>query len=142
MNYMERLYRFLFKTTLIFKMRIFATWKVLTVSTITTTTIMITATKLIHISCSRPMRYFMMRSGELVRAWITNGHLSLSLNAMAFGKADIWGHVLAGMAEQVAASCAEMGHGTTAGNLEEILNNLTADLAKAAAKHSPLSVKS
>jgi hypothetical protein len=35
-----------------------------------------------------------------------------------------------------------MGHGTTAGNLEEIRKNLTADLAKAAAKHSPLSVES
>jgi hypothetical protein len=61
---------------------------------------------------------------------------------MAFGKAEVWGHVLAGVAEQVAASIAEMGHGTTAGNLEEIRKNLTADLAKAAAKHSPLSVKS
>ena len=82
------------------------------------------------------------KAGELVRAWITHGNLSLSLNAMAFGKAEIWGHVLAGMAEQVAASCAEMGHGTTAGNLENIRRNLVADLAKAAAKHSPLSVKS
>jgi hypothetical protein len=84
----------------------------------------------------------LQKAGELVRAWITQGHLSLSLNSMAFGKAEIWGHVLAGMAEQVAASCAEMGHGTTAGNLEEIRKNLTADLAKAAAKHSPLFVKS
>jgi Domain of unknown function (DUF5076) len=82
------------------------------------------------------------KAGELVRAWITNGHLSLSLHAMAFGKADVWGHVLAGIAEQVAASCAEMGHGNTSGNLEDIRKALSADLAKAAAKHSPLSVKS
>src|ERR1700759_2997978 len=29
-------------------------------------------------------------AGEIARAWITNGHLSLSLHSMAFGKADIW----------------------------------------------------
>ena len=81
------------------------------------------------------------KAGELVRAWITHGNLSLSLNAMAFGKVDVWGHVLAGMAEQVAASCAEMGHGTTASNLEDIRKNIIADLAKATAKYSVLSNK-
>jgi uncharacterized protein YidB (DUF937 family) len=78
-------------------------------------------------------------AGEIVRGWITKGQLSLSLHAMAFGKADIWGHVLAGMAQQVAASMEEMGHGTTAGNLAEIRKSLIDDLAKAAAKSSVLS---
>jgi hypothetical protein len=81
------------------------------------------------------------KAGEIVRGWITNGQLALSLHAMAFGKADIWGHVLAGMAAQVAAACEEMGHGTAAGNLEEIRKTLNADLAKAAAQLSPLANK-
>ena len=78
-------------------------------------------------------------AGEIVRGWITNGQLSLALHAMAFGKADMWGHVLAGMAQQVAASMEEMGHGTTAANLAEIRKALNDDLAKAAAKSSVLS---
>lgn len=82
------------------------------------------------------------QSGEIMRAWIVDGGLSLSLNAMAFGKAEVWGHVLAGMAVQLASSCEEADHGTLAGNLEEIRKNLVGDLAKAAAKYSPLSVKS
>ncbi len=40
------------------------------------------------------------KAGEVARAWITNGGLSLSLHAMAFGKPEIWGHVLAGMASK------------------------------------------
>ena len=78
-------------------------------------------------------------AGEIARAWITNGHLSLSLHSMAFGKADVWGHVLAGMAQQVAASMAEMGHGTNAENLATIRKTLTEDLNKAAAASSVLS---
>jgi hypothetical protein len=81
------------------------------------------------------------KAGEIVRGWITNGHLSLSLHAMAFGKADVWGHVLAGMAQQVAASMEEMGHGTTAENLNTIRKTLTEDLNKAAAQSSVLSNK-
>ncbi len=81
------------------------------------------------------------KAGEIARAWITNGHLSLSLHAMAFGKADVWGHVLAGMAQQVAASMEEMGHGTTADNLNTIRKTLTEDLNKAAAQNSVLSNK-
>ena len=80
-------------------------------------------------------------AGEIARAWITGGQLSLSLHAMAFGKADVWGHVLAGMAQQVAASMAEMGHGTTASNLDTIRKTLGDDLAKAAAQTSVLSAK-
>ena len=80
-------------------------------------------------------------AGEIARAWITNGHLSLSLHAMAFGKADVWGHVLAGMAQQVAASMEEMGHSTTSHNLEIIRKTLAEDLAKAAAQSSVLSIK-
>jgi Domain of unknown function (DUF5076) len=81
-------------------------------------------------------------AGEIMRAWIIQGQLSMSIHAMAFGKADVWGHVLAGMAQQVSASMAEMGHGTNASNLEEIRKILAADLAKAAAAASPLSNKS
>jgi uncharacterized protein YidB (DUF937 family) len=80
-------------------------------------------------------------AGEIARAWIVKGQLSLALHAMAFGKADIWGHVLAGMAQQVAASMEEMGHGTTAANLAEIRKALNDDLAKAAAQSSVLSNK-
>ena len=66
------------------------------------------------------MKCFMIRkAGEIARAWITNGHLSLSLHSMAFGKADVWGHVLAGMAQQVAGSMEEMGHGTAAAILKK-----------------------
>jgi Domain of unknown function (DUF5076) len=81
------------------------------------------------------------KAGEIARAWISGGHLSLSLHAMAFGKADVWGHVLAGMAQQVAASMEEMGHGTTAENLNTIRKALTDDLNKAAAQSSVLSNK-
>jgi hypothetical protein len=80
-------------------------------------------------------------AGEIIRGWITQGHLQLSLHAMAFGKADIWGHVLAGIAQQVAASMEEMGHSTTSHNLETIRKVLTEDLAKAAAQSSVLSNK-
>ena len=80
-------------------------------------------------------------AGEVIRGWITQGHLSLSLHAMAFGKADMWGHVLAGIAQQVAASMDEMGHGTTSANLDTIRKTLAEDLAKAAAQSSVLSNK-
>jgi hypothetical protein len=81
------------------------------------------------------------KAGEVIRGWITNGHLSLSLHAMAFGKPDVWGHVLAGIAQQVSASMEEMGHGTTSANLEIIRKTLVDDLAKAAAENSVLSNK-
>ena len=80
-------------------------------------------------------------AGEIVRAWITGGHLSLSIHSMAFGKPDMWGHVLSGMAQQVAASMEEMGHGKTSANLEIIRKVLMDDLAKAAAQSSVLSNK-
>ena len=78
-------------------------------------------------------------AGEIARAWIVGGQLSLALHSMAFGKADVWGHVLAAMAQQVAASMAELGHSTTSHNLEVIRKTLVEDLAKAAAKSSVLS---
>jgi hypothetical protein len=81
-------------------------------------------------------------AGEIIRGWITQGNLSLSLHAMAFGKADVWGHVLAGIAQQVAASMEEMGHSTMSHNLEVIRKTLADDLAKAAAQSSVLSNKS
>ena len=81
------------------------------------------------------------KAGEIARAWISNGHLSLSLHAMAFGKPDVWGHVLAGMAQQVAASMEEMGHGTTSSNLDTIRKTLNDGLAKAAAQSSVLANK-
>ena len=68
------------------------------------------------------------KAREVMRAWIINGGLSLSLHGMAFGKAETWGHVLAGIAQQVAGACAEMGKGTAAGNLEDIRKVLLADL--------------
>jgi hypothetical protein len=74
------------------------------------------------------------QAGEVLRAWITQGQLSLALHAMAFGKPEIWGHVLAGIAQHVAHACAEHGQGTAADNLESIRKVLTADLIKAAAK--------
>ena len=76
------------------------------------------------------------QAGEVVRAWITHGQLSLALHAMAFGKADVWGHVLSGIAQNVAAACAEQGVGTMSGNLESIRKVLAEDLGKAAAKAS------
>ncbi|MDE2445953.1 MAG: DUF5076 domain-containing protein [Alphaproteobacteria bacterium] len=81
------------------------------------------------------------KAGEIARAWIVGGQLSLSLHAMAFGKPDVWGHVLAGMAQQVAGACAEMGHGTAAANLDAIRKALTEDLNKAAAQASVLNNK-
>ena len=80
-------------------------------------------------------------AGEIARAWITGGHLSLSLHAMAFGTPDTWGHVLSGMAQQVAASMEEMGHGKTAANLDVIRKILVEDLNKAAAQSSVLANK-
>ncbi len=66
---------------------------------ITTTTI-ITA-KCIRISWSRQHEVFHdPNAGEIARAWITNGHLRSCLHGMAFGKAETWGHVLAGIAQK------------------------------------------
>ncbi len=73
------------------------------------------------------------KAGEIARVWICNGSLTLSLNAMAFGKPEVWGHVLAGIAQQVAGACEEMGHGSFAANFEAIRKVLLADLARAAA---------
>ena len=81
------------------------------------------------------------KAGEVARAWIVNGGLSLSLHAMAFGKAESWGHVLAGMAQQVARACEEMGHGNAADNFTAIRKVLNEDLNKAAAQLSPLARK-
>jgi uncharacterized protein YidB (DUF937 family) len=82
------------------------------------------------------------KAGEVARAWISNGQLSLSIHAMAFGKADVWGHVLAGMAQQVAAACEEMGHGSALENFAAIRKVLNEDLNKVAAQLSPLANKS
>ena len=70
------------------------------------------------------------KAGEVARAWIVNGGLSLSLHAMAFGKADVWGHVLAGMAQQVAMACEEMGSGKAGENFDAIKATVLADLDK------------
>ena len=82
------------------------------------------------------------KAGEVARVWISNGALSLALHAGAFGKAEPWGHVLASMAQQVAAACAEMGHGTASGNFAEIRKALNDDMAKAAGQMSALGNKS
>jgi len=71
------------------------------------------------------------KAGEVARAWITNGGLSLSLHAMA-----------SGMAQQVAAACAEMGTGNAADNFAAIRKVLNEDLNKVAAQLSPLANKS
>ena len=81
-------------------------------------------------------------AGEVLRAWITQGNLSLALHALAFSKVDVWGHVLAGIAQNVAHATAEGGQGSMAGNLEILRKTIAEDLAKAAAKHSPLAAKS
>ena len=81
------------------------------------------------------------KAGEVARAWVTGGGLSMSLHAMAFGKAETWGHLLAGMAQQVAQACEEMGHGNAADNFAAIRKVLTEDLNKAAAQLSPLAKK-
>ena len=83
------------------------------------------------------------KAGEVARAWISGGGLSLSLHAMAFGKPEVWGHVLAGMAQQVAAACGRNGHmATRADNFAAIRKVLNEDLSKVAAKLSPLAAKS
>ena len=69
------------------------------------------------------------KAGEIMRAWVIQGGLSLSLNAMAFGKAETWGHVLAGVIQQLSDACAEMGHGTRASNFDGIRTALVSDLA-------------
>jgi ABC-type Zn2+ transport system substrate-binding protein/surface adhesin len=81
------------------------------------------------------------KAGEVVRGWITNGGLSLSLHAMAFGKPEVWGHVLAGMAQQVASACAEMGHGTADANFDAIRKVLNEDLGKIAGQLSAVANK-
>jgi hypothetical protein len=65
----------------------------------------------------------------------------MSLHAMAFGKPDVWGHVLAGMAHQVAASMEEMGHGKAAANFDAIRKTLNENLGKVAGQLSALSNK-
>ena len=82
------------------------------------------------------------KAGEVARAWIVGGGLSMSLHAMAFGKAETWGHVLSGMAQQLAAAMAEMGHGTASGNFADIRKVLNDDLGKAAGQMSALGNKS
>jgi ABC-type Zn2+ transport system substrate-binding protein/surface adhesin len=81
------------------------------------------------------------KAGEVGRIWISNGHLTMSLHAMAFGKPDVWGHVLAGMAHQVAASMEEMGHGKAAANFDAIRKTLNEDLGKVAGQLSALNNK-
>jgi len=81
------------------------------------------------------------KAGEVARVWISNGSLSLSLHAMAFGKPEVWGHVLAGIAHQVAASAAEMGHGKAAANFDAIRKTLSEDLGKVAGQLSALGNK-
>ena len=81
------------------------------------------------------------QAGEIVRAWITRGNLSIAIHSMAFGKAEVWGHMLANLAMHVAHDCAEQGQGTIAGNLEDIRKAFAADMGKLAAKHSPLAAK-
>ena len=80
-------------------------------------------------------------AGEIMRGWITQGHLTMSLHSMAFGKVDMWGHVLAGIAKQLAAALEENGMSTTSHNLEVIRKTIAEDLAKAAAQSSVLSIK-
>ena len=82
------------------------------------------------------------KAGEVARVWISGGGLSLSLHAGAFGKADVWGHVLAGIAQQVAAACEEMGQGKASANFAAIRKILNDDLNKVAAQLSPLANKS
>ena len=82
------------------------------------------------------------KAGEVARVWICGGALSLSLHAMAFGKAETWGHVLAGIAQQVAAAAEEMGHGKAQENFAAIRKVLNEDLNKVAASLSPLANKS
>jgi hypothetical protein len=65
---------------------------------------------------------------EVARAWICDGRLSVALHAMAFGKPEVWGHLLAGIAQQVASACEELGHGDAAGNFTAIRDTLIADL--------------
>ena len=81
------------------------------------------------------------KAGEVARVWICGGSLSLSLHAMAFGKAETWGHVLAGIAQQVAAAAEEMGHGKASENFNAIRKVLNEDLNKVAASLSPLANK-
>ena len=73
------------------------------------------------------------QAGEVLRAWITEGNLSLATHAMAFGTAEVWGHVLAGIAHYIAGACAEQGMGTKASNFEDIRKALTSDMAKVTA---------
>ena len=79
------------------------------------------------------------KAGEVARVWISSGNLSLALNAMAFGKPEVWGHVLAGIVHQVAGACEEMGHGKIGENFAAIRKVLNEDLGKVAAQLSPLS---
>lgn len=81
------------------------------------------------------------KAGEVARIWISNGQLTMSLHAMAFGKPETWGHVLAGIAHQVAASAEEMGHGKAAANFDAIRKILNEDLGKVAGQLSALSNK-
>ena len=81
------------------------------------------------------------KAGEVARVWISNGGLSLALHAMAFGNAETWGHVLAGIAQQVAHSMAEMGHGTASENFSQLRKSLNEDLGKAAGQMSALGNK-
>lgn len=81
------------------------------------------------------------QAGELVRVWLTRDSMSLAIHTGAFSTVDIWGHVLAGVVQNVARACAEQGLGTMSANLETIRKTLSADLAKAAIQASALSNK-
>jgi hypothetical protein len=81
------------------------------------------------------------KAGEVARVWICGGSLSLSLHAMAFGKAETWGHVLAGIAHQVAAAAAEMGHGNASDNFAAIRKVLNDDLGRVAGQLSAIGNK-
>jgi hypothetical protein len=69
-------------------------------------------------------------AGEVLRAWIVNGGLTVALAPMAFGGPGTWGLLLVDVARHVARACAQEGHGDYAGNLAEIRKLLDAEFAR------------
>jgi hypothetical protein len=69
-------------------------------------------------------------AGEVMRAWIVNGGLSVSLHPSALGAVEVWGMLLVDVARHVSRAYEDMGEGTYAANLEQIQGMMDAEFAR------------
>jgi hypothetical protein len=70
------------------------------------------------------------QAGEVLRAWIVGGGLSVSLAPLSFERIGVWGILLVDIARHVARGCEQEGKGSYAANLEAIRELVDAEFAR------------